>query len=175
MVQPLMRGAFDTSDKLKAKLMDLVPFGTAENFQSAFPYGLVSKPRKGVLAYFQNLLGYSQNPIILSHLDQKRPTPSAEGETILYCSADGSSFPVKITLLVDGTLKIEASTKVQVVCDDIALGEGTVEKILNGETFQTFFNQHTHLGNLGVPTGAPMVPSDATHLSEVVTAKTTAD
>jgi hypothetical protein len=30
---------------------------------------------------------------------------------------------------------------------------------------QTLFNEHRHLGNLGAPTGVPLVPMDGSQLS----------
>ena len=52
----------------------------------------------------------------------------------------------------------------------IEFGEGSVEKLLKGETFQTFFNSHTHIGNTGVATSPPMTPSDTSHLTTITKA-----
>jgi len=52
---------------------------------------------------------------------------------------------------------------------NVEIGLGALEKIVNGETFLSLFNAHTHLGNLAVPTGPPIVPMvDAVNLSQVV-------
>ena len=59
---------------------------------------------------------------------------------------------------------------IDIDCNTLELGRGTLEKILNGETFQTFFNNHKHLGNAGVPTGPPIVQSGSAELSTVVKA-----
>lgn len=48
----------------------------------------------------------------------------------------------------------------------IELGKGATEKVVLGDAFMSLFNQHTHVGNLGVPTSPPMVPmTPALHLS----------
>lgn len=170
-VQPLRRGAVEYTSKLKSKLYDVIPFGKYENAQSASPYGISSWPVKGVFAFFQNLNGDQNAPVIINHLDQQRPEPDAEGELIFYCRDSAGTFPIQIFLKPDGLLKMQVSSKVQVVCNSIELGGDNLEKILNGETFQAYFNAHTHLGNMGVPTGAPITPSGPAHLSSVVKAK----
>lgn len=171
MIQPLMRGQVASTEGQTATLDNLVPSGSAPNFQQTYPFGFVASPPKGVLAYFLNFFGLSQSPIILSHFHNGRPAPSAPGEVIVYCtSADGSSTPIKLTLGNDGTLVITASSKVQIKCDSVEVGQGTLEKVLKGETFQSFFNGHQHMGNLGAPTGTPIVQSDLSQLSTKVKA-----
>lgn len=59
------------------------------------------------------------------------------------------------------------NNKVIVNSSNIELGEGAAESIILGDTFQTYFNSHTHLGNLGAPTSPPVVPSTPIHLSTV--------
>ena len=44
----------------------------------------------------------------------------------------------------------------------------TVENALKGISFQGFFNAHVHIGNLGVATSAPPVPSTVAELSQSV-------
>jgi hypothetical protein len=170
-VQPLSSGLIEVADSFTAKLKDLSAFGSGDQFRLSYPYGMVGKPIQGVIAYLLNLQGKALAPIIIAHLDKKRPVPSAAGEVIFYClNADGSEVPCKITLGVDGVLKIQTTSKVQVLCDDVEIGNGTLEKVLNGETFQTFFNAHVHEGNLGTPTSPPMTASGGTHLSTKVKA-----
>ena len=45
--------------------------------------------------------------------------------------------------------------------------ENAVEAVIKGNTFQNYFNSHTHIGNLGAPTSTPVVPSTPNHLSTV--------
>ena len=61
---------------------------------------------------------------------------------------------------------------IQVHSPNIELGEGVLEKIVNGEAFKTLYNEHTHVGNAGVNTSPPVASmSDSTHLSQTVKAK----
>jgi hypothetical protein len=169
-VQPMASGVIDTVANFTAKLTDVSGFGSGDQFKTSFPYGMVSKPIKGVKAYFLNLGGSILAPIIISHLDNKRPVPSTAGEVILYClSADGSAVPVKLTLGVNGVLKIETTSKVQVLADSVEIGNGALEKILNGETFQARFNGHQHVV-LGATSSPPVSQSPAGDLSGKVKA-----
>jgi phage gp45-like len=99
-------------------------------------------------------------------------TASCSGNLVVHSQGDSTiSCNAKTTISSTGEIDITSANKVVVKCDDVELGEGGVEKILNGETFQTFFNSHTHLGNIGFPTSAPIAPSNPSHLSNVVKAK----
>ena len=50
---------------------------------------------------------------------------------------------------------------------DIKIGSaGASENLVLGIQFQTLYNAHTHIGNLGVPTGVPTVPMSASELSQ---------
>lgn len=172
LVQPLMRGRVSSMSGLNATLDDLVPAGASDKFQQTYPFGFSAYAPNGVLAYFLNLFGRPQLKIVLGHLHAGRPQASAPGEVIVYCTnAAGDSVPVRFTLGNDGVLRVTATSKVQVQCDNIELGQGTLEKVLNGETFRTQFLQHTHQGNLGVPTGPVMQPfAEAEVLSTTVKA-----
>jgi phage baseplate assembly protein V len=90
-----------------------------------------------------------------------------EGEVAIYTD-EGDKIHIKR----GGELLIEAATKTVVKSPLVELGDGVLEKILNGETFQTFFNAHTHpfTGNLGITavTATPSVPSTPIHLSNIV-------
>lgn len=171
-VKPLKSGKFvaQASDN-SAGLDNLIPDGGySDSFRLTSPFGLIAGIPKGVSSFYQALLGSGYESIIIALLHAKRPQP-AVGQTILYSTdSSGATVQVTISLNPDGTLVITAPTKVSVICPAIELGSGALEKVLNGETFQTFFNQHTHEGNLGVPTGPPINPSISAHLSATVKA-----
>lgn len=141
-VQPLYRGAFDGVSKLSAKLKELAPFGSVDQAQHASPYGFISKPKKGVFAYFLNLLGNSQAPVIVAHLDRDRPDPANEGESIQYSSG-----------------------KYHVYCknDRIYVGKnGVYEEVVAGETTRQLLISliqaivvHKHVSNLPGTLTAP--------------------
>lgn len=78
---------------------------------------------------------------------------------------DGGQLRVVIKMGND-EIRMEDS-KVIVNSNNILLGEGAAESIILGDTFQTYFNSHTHVGNLGAPTSPPVVPSTPNHLSTI--------
>lgn len=172
-VKPLKSGKIVDQSGQNAGMDNLYPDGGVNNsFRFASPFGLITKVPKGVTGFYQSLFGSSFEQIILGLLHAKRPEPTGVGETVLYSTTEaGDVIKVKISLKNDGTLVIDAPTKVQVICDNIELGAGALEKVLNGETFQTRFNGHQHYGNLGAPTSTPIVQSPAGDLSNVVKAK----
>lgn len=59
------------------------------------------------------------------------------------------------------------NSKIIINSNNIELGENAVQAIIKGNVFQDYFNSHTHIGNLGAPTGTPVVPSTPDHLSSV--------
>lgn len=171
--QPLYSGLVEYKDKVASKLYDVLPFGELPNGNNAFPYGIASWPVKGIKGFFLNLGGSLRAPIIINHYDKDRPVPSSEGEFINYSRNTDGEVTVRMHLKPDGVLEIHANTKVKIFCDDIELGEDQLEKILNGETFQERFNNHKHIGNMGVETSPP-IPDDQSppsDLSSVVKAK----
>jgi hypothetical protein len=186
-LKPLKNGKFTGQLGVKAGLDNIFPSGADDSFTNASPFGFISKVPKGITAFYDSLWGSGYENIILAHLDSNRPEPSGIGETILYSTdASGKVLKVKIALKNNGMLEITtladiniscanamitATTKATIACDDIELGVGAVEKILNGETFQTFFNEHEHLDGFGIPTSPPMTLSDPSHLSVIVKAK----
>lgn len=91
-----------------------------------------------------------------------------------------------VELKNDGNLKIKVKKDVKVECNNakvsakssihldcskaasIKLGGAVTDQIILGNKFQAYFNTHQHLGNLGAPTGPPLIPSIPLHLSTVV-------
>jgi hypothetical protein len=78
---------------------------------------------------------------------------------------DGGQLRVVIEMGQD-QIRME-NNKVIINSNNIELGEAAIESVIKGNTFQTYFNSHTHIGNLGGPTSPPVIPSDPTHLSNV--------
>lgn len=66
----------------------------------------------------------------------------------------------------DDQIRME-NNKVIINSSNIELGERAIEAVIKGNTFQTYFNTHTHIGNLGGPTSPPVIPSTPDHLSNV--------
>jgi hypothetical protein len=78
---------------------------------------------------------------------------------------DGGQLRVVIEMGQD-QIRME-NNQVIINSNNIKLGESAVEAIIRGNTFQAYFNSHTHIGNLGAPTSPPVVPSTPNHLSTI--------
>ena len=93
-------------------------------------------------------------------------------KSVLIQTASGDS---KVEILDDGKMNITQKSDITIKTDskviidqaeEIQLGKDATEKVILGDAFMTFFNQHTHVGNLGAPTSPPMKPmTPAEHLS----------
>ena len=73
----------------------------------------------------------------------------------------------RIVIQADGTVEIESAVKVHVSAPAVELGAEAGEQLMLGNTFQTLFNNHFHIGNKGRPTSKPMVPLTGSELSTV--------
>jgi len=140
-----------------------------ERFQN---YGFTSVPLATAEGICVFVSGNREHGICLAIEDRKfRLKDLGSGSVAIY-DASGT----KIVLTNDGEIEINgasqininSATKVKVDAPAVELGTGTLESILKGETFQALYNAHTHLGNLGVNTGPPIVQSAPTELSQVV-------
>lgn len=127
-----------------------------ERFQQ---YGLTSVPKANSEAVVLFAGGNRETGLIISIDDRNfRLKGLEEGEVALYTD-EGDK------------IHFQRNKKIVIESDNVEIGRGTLEKIVNGETFRQFFNVHPHLGNLGVPTGPPQtLMQDATHLSQKVKA-----
>lgn len=84
---------------------------------------------------------------------------------IQFDTQDGGQLRVIIEMGED-QIRME-NNKVIVNSNNIELGEAAAQALIKGNTFQAYFNSHTHIGNLGAPTSPPVVPSTPDHLSTV--------
>ena len=134
-----------------------------ERFQN---FGFTSNPPDGSECVAIAMGGNRDHLIVLAADDRRvRVKDLGKGESAIYTN-DGTLIHLK----AGGVVEIKSATKVDIDAPLVEIGDGTLEKILNGETFQTYFNTHQHLGNAGVPTGPPITPSDPSHLSDKVKA-----
>lgn len=132
-----------------------------DNMERFQEYGFTSVPLADAEAIVIFPGGNREHGLVIATNDRTfRLKSLADGEVALYTD-EGD----KIHFKRGGIINIVATSKVDVDADLVELGNGTLEKILNGETFQTRFNAHKHLGNVGVPTGPPITPSPAGDLS----------
>lgn len=87
-----------------------------------------------------------------------------------------------VELRNDGNCIVKVKEKIDVTCNDayinaknkawidspkIHLGKNAIEAVIKGNTFQTLFNTHTHIGNAGAPTSPPTVPLNGSELSKI--------
>jgi len=152
--------AIDDSTGIQRAKFQMLAEENLDNMERFQNYGFTSNPfpeAEGVVVF---PAGNREHGLVIAIDDRRfRLKGLAKGEVALYTD-EGD----KIHFKRDGLIQIFSS--------NIELGKGSLEKILDGETFQAFFNTHAHLGNLGVPTGPPTVLSPASHLSSVVKAET---
>jgi len=75
---------------------------------------------------------------------------------VLYTQSQG------FLILVENGYVNVTKDKVIINAPNIELGEGAVESIIKGDSFNAIWKTHTHVGNLGAPTGPPLQPIDST-------------
>lgn len=138
---------------IKAALLAGEIRDSMEHFKEA---GFTSTPIAGAEAVAVFPGGNRDHGIIIVVNDRRsRPTDIPEGGAAIY-SYDATELKQIVKVLPDGTIE---------------LGKGTLESIVNGETFKTLFNAHTHIGNLLAPTGPPVVSMSSAQLSSKVKAE----
>ena len=147
-----------------------------ERFQQ---YGFTAVPLPGCEAVCLFVGGNRDHGIIINADDRRyREKGLNPGEVAMYSFEGGKTvFKLGKKLETDGIInyKVDASAMAEIIAGVYAkieasivdIGKGALEAALNGVTFQTFFNAHTHTV-FGVPTTPPVVPSDPTHLSTQV-------
>jgi uncharacterized protein involved in type VI secretion and phage assembly len=80
-----------------------------------------------------------------------------DGEVILLANGNGKS-----------SIRFEQDGTVTVTAEKIKLGASASEKVVLGDTFMQFFNQHVHPTGVG-PSGPPTQPMSSSQLSQKVT------
>ena len=169
---------------LKATILAGEDRDDIERFQN---YGFTSVPFSDAEAIVVCPSGNREHMIAIAVDDRTRRLMGlAEGDVAIYTS--GGSF-IKLTegdqgltievsgdanIKADGDTTVEttnatvtASAKAHIDAPAVELGGTAAEAVIKGNTFQALFNAHTHLGNLGYPSGAPIVPLSGSELSTV--------
>ena len=187
-VKPLRSGKTVDTDasNTNAGLDNLIRSGYAPKFRIASAFGMIAKLPASITAFYNSLEASGHENILIAQFHHDRPTVNNIGEVVFYSSdSSGGQIKTTITLTNDGKLVINCPSELQIICTNaninastkavvssplVEIGSGALEKILNGETFQTLFNTHTHSGNLGYPTSPPNTLSTAAELSQKVKA-----
>ncbi len=123
-----------------------------ERFQE---YGFTGTPPPGCEAVVVFPGGNREHGIVVGmELRALRPKDIPEGGAAIY-STNGEELKTIVKVLPNGNIEI---------------GKDTLEKIVAGETFKTFFNSHKHIGNMGVATGGVITAMTDAQLSSKVKA-----
>lgn len=129
------------------------------------PHGIFAPPVENQIVGILYIEGHYQNPVACFPFPHPMDRKNIEKyydilddvEDILIAHKSGS----KIIMRANGDIEvIPASGK------EVLIGEGALEKIIKGETFQTFFNSHVHPTAATGSPSPPTVPMSATQLSQ---------
>lgn len=115
------------------------------------------------------------NNIVISHGTINKDTGAIENpDVVITVGSSGVSVKTAASVSVDaadvsvtGTSNISVKTSESVTIDasKIILNGGT-QNMVRGNDLLTAFNNHQHMGNLGTPTSAPVVPLTKSVLSQ---------
>lgn len=171
-IQPMTRGVFVSKVKLRAVLKDVIPFGESPGYVDTSPFGFNSNPATKVFGYIMNLGGDRLAPIVIAHQHNARPEVSQGGSIIYSTDTTGDTLKATIECKPDGSIIIKSITGSEIGLTPggtITIGSsGASEPLVLGGVFTTFFNAHTHIGNLGTPTGSPLIPMSFLEVSTKV-------
>lgn len=144
---------------------DLLAGETRDDLERVQEYGFTSRPKSGSEAVVIFPGGNREFGLVIAVDDRRYRLKSLqEGEVALYTD-EGD----RVHLKRGGLIEIQAASKVVVNSPSVELGSGTLEKAINGEAFQTFFNSHTHTSaSSGAPTSPPISPMTSGQLSSKV-------
>lgn len=72
----------------------------------------------------------------------------------------------KVEVTQNASIEVKGNATIE--AKQIKLGKSAAEAVVKGDTFKQIFNGHQHLGNLGAPTGPPIMPMTDDALSKKV-------
>ncbi len=137
--------------------------GETQEVERLETFGFTSHPLPSSEAVLVFVGGNRDHGFLISIGDRAtRPKDQGIGSSTQY-DASGS----QVYLDGVGNAEIKSNIKTKVSSPLVEVGSGAKEAALNGVSFQTTFNTHTHL-SFGVPTTVPQVPSPPTDLSTAV-------
>lgn len=113
------------------------------------PYGYASRAKNGTIQVNARMGDHVGNRIVISHRDANRPKDLAEGESVIY-----SSGGLKVYLR-NGKIQIGSETS----SDPVVL-YNELKTLM--ESILTHVMAHTHIGNMGFETSAPLNNADFT-------------
>lgn len=97
-------------------------------------------------------------------------TGAKSGDLTINTTADANvTIGGNTNITTTGTANIIAQGTTTLDGSTVLLGQGATESVIKGDIFKEIFNNHTHLGNLGIPTGVPLTPLDPSLSTHVFT------
>ena len=160
------------------------PLDISELFKVNYPFRMGWVSNTGHHIIFDDKKGSGK--LILGSAKGHRITFDDETKTITFESISGTKFTIKDDCTIDWIIlgnmiatisgdeditttgnRTHTAANHNIFSDgDIKFGSaGASENLILGVVFQTFFNAHLHIGNLGVLTGVPTVPMSASELA----------
>jgi len=113
------------------------------------------------------MLDYKKNTINIKP-DESIEVKNAGGDVIILTKDGNLTIKVRTDVNIEcKNATVKASQKAHLSSPNVELGPNAAEAVIKGNTFQKLFNNHTHLGNLGAPTGPPIIPLSGLELSKV--------
>jgi phage baseplate assembly protein V len=149
--------AVKDSTGIQSMRLSLLKNEVRDNVERFQEFGMTSTPLPGAEAVVIFPFGNREHGLVIAIDDRRsRPKDIPPGGAALY-SADATTKELKqvLKVLPDGTIEI---------------GKGTIEKIVNGETFKTLFNTHTHVDSFAQPTLSSVPQMSNSELSSKVKA-----
>jgi phage gp45-like len=127
--------------------------GETQGVERVQDYGFTSVPEAGAEGIALAVGGSAGHRVVIALDDRRyRKTGMAAGEVAVYHKS-GSH----VLLKADGSIVIKATS--------ILIGDGAAHPIPFADLVEGVYNGHSHIGNLGYPTGAPLQQLGASHHS----------
>jgi phage gp45-like len=155
----MIRAIIKTFQAAAGRLSQVTAYGHAdeliEDRDVMQHYGFRSRPKRGA----EGVVIRDGNHLVMIADDDRRYTIALEdGEVSLYTDQGD-----KVHIKRDGTIQVYAA--------HVELGKENLEAIINSVEFMALYNAHTQMGNMGFPTGVPIIPmTQAAHCSAAVKA-----
>jgi len=151
----VLSAAVDDSTQFQTIQADVLADETLDGLERIQNYGFTGVPFEDAEAVIVFPQGNRDHGLVICVDDRRfRLKALKNGEVAMYTD-EGD----KIHLKRGGIIHVDSS--------NIELGKGSIEKIIKGETFQTLFNSHVHIGDSGYNTTTPTIPLTGTELSLV--------
>lgn len=118
-------------------------------------------PGKGLNIFHKNsqIIINPDSSITIEHAESQSLIELVGSNINIVAQGDVSVTAQNNAVVTASSCTIDASS--------INLGEGAAEAVIKGNTFQSLFNSHTHIGNLGASTSPPVVPLSGGELSTI--------